>query len=457
MRRLAAVPAVILTILLAVYSNLASVQDSGTRRRGVVRTEGRAFADDGGPFPALGATLFWGAWGYKHDRARLEKNLDFLARHHFDYIRVLGEVGGEHWHDRQVDPRWPDYDAVIAGLTDLAYDRYGLRVEWSIFGGVDFSTTPAAREALIARFARMAAGREHKILLFEIGNESWQNGFPHPQGTAELRHLAARLKAQLTEAGAKPILRAITSPAGPEAYRQSLEDPVSPDPHFGYRATYEGADADVGTVHIERSRSEDGWNPVRQPWENRTLPGMPAAISNDEPVGPDSSVASEHDPMRLVMAAVVTYLSGLAAYTYHTKAGIWGGGVEKDGASRGHGDLWAYSPAIAEGFRAMKAYLPSDLTTWRQLDDGDDGHPFRGSLAASPGSAVRNYAAQKDGRFVAAPIGVRGGLRLRAAYPSSVEVIHPLTGKVLQSRALNAGDALVLEGLPAYVLKGSRR
>jgi hypothetical protein len=441
----------------ATPAGIPTIQDPSGKPRGVVRTQGRAFVDDRGPFAALGASLFWAAWGYRHDRARLEKNLAFLADHGFDYIRALGEVGGEHWHDRQIDPRWPDYDAVIAGLTDLAYDKYGLRVEWAIFGGVNFSVTPAAREALIDRFARIAAGREHKILLIEIGNESWQTGFPHPDGTAELRGLAARLKSKLAEAGAKPILRAITSPAGPEAYRKTVEDPIPTDPHVGFRATYDGAGADVGTVHLDRTRSDDGWNPVRQPWEYRALPGMPPAGSNDEPIGPDSSVASEHDPMRLVMAAVVTYVSGMAGYTYHTKAGIWGGGTGKDGQARGHGDLWAYAPQITDGFRAMKRYVPSNITTWRQLDDGDDGHPFRGSLASSPASALRNYAAEKDGRFVVAPLAVHGRFTVRAAYPLSVEVIHPLTGAVLQARSLGAGESLVLEGLPAYVLKGSRR
>ena len=37
-------------------------------RRGLVRLEGRAFADDGGPYLAVGASLFWAAWGYRHDR-----------------------------------------------------------------------------------------------------------------------------------------------------------------------------------------------------------------------------------------------------------------------------------------------------------------------------------------------------------------------------------------------------
>ncbi len=97
-------------------------------RNGLVRAEGRAVADAAGPFNALGATLFWGAWAYKFDRPRLERNLETLRASGVDYVRVLGSVGGASWEDRLTNPQWPDYDAIIAGMTDLAYDRYGLRV-----------------------------------------------------------------------------------------------------------------------------------------------------------------------------------------------------------------------------------------------------------------------------------------------------------------------------------------
>ncbi len=61
-------------------------------------------ADAAGPFNALGATLFWGAWAYKFDRPRLERNLEVLSAAGIDYVRVLGSVGGASWEDRQTDP-----------------------------------------------------------------------------------------------------------------------------------------------------------------------------------------------------------------------------------------------------------------------------------------------------------------------------------------------------------------
>ncbi|HUP38600.1 MAG TPA: hypothetical protein VM115_00660, partial [Vicinamibacterales bacterium] len=122
-------------------AGLRAQSATARQAQGPVRAEGRAVADTAGPFNALGATMFWAAWAYKFDRSRLERNLEVLSAAGVDYVRVLGSVGGTSWEDRTTDPRWPDYDAIIAGMTDLAYDRYGLRTQWTIFGGAPF--TPA--------------------------------------------------------------------------------------------------------------------------------------------------------------------------------------------------------------------------------------------------------------------------------------------------------------------------
>ena len=82
--------------------------------------------------------MFFGAWAYKNDRARLERNLATLSRNGFDYVRVLGVVGDvkprDSWDGRESDWRDPDYRKTIAGLTDLANYTYGLRVEWTLIG-----------------------------------------------------------------------------------------------------------------------------------------------------------------------------------------------------------------------------------------------------------------------------------------------------------------------------------
>jgi hypothetical protein len=86
------------------------------------------------------------------------RNLATLRDWGFDYIRVLGVVGSpgdrpgpvcgsgvqgwDSWRDRRLDPGAAQYAQNVAGLTDWAYREYGLRVQWSIFGGIDFTPTP---------------------------------------------------------------------------------------------------------------------------------------------------------------------------------------------------------------------------------------------------------------------------------------------------------------------------
>ena len=119
-------------------------------RPGIVRFENHAAVDDAGAFNALGASLFSGLWQFEHDRGWLDDQLRLLADHDVDYVRVLGIVGPKFWSDRTVDPRAPGYDARVAAFTDHVYDRFGLRVEWSIFGGVDTTPTPESRRAASA-------------------------------------------------------------------------------------------------------------------------------------------------------------------------------------------------------------------------------------------------------------------------------------------------------------------
>ena len=213
--------------------------------------------------------MFWGAWAYKHDRPRLERNLEVLSAAGVDYVRVLGSVGGASWVDRQTDSRWTDYDAIIAGMTDLAYDRYGMRVQWTLFGGAPFTPSGPAREALVDRFASMAQGREHKVFAFEVANEAWQNGFAGPEGLAELRRLGQRLNEKT------PVLVALSSPARGAAC-----------------ATYAGAGADAMTLHYERGFGDEGpLQPLRRPW---TFPAPTTAHAR-----PASPIVLNNEPMVL--------------------------------------------------------------------------------------------------------------------------------------------------------------
>ena len=402
-------------------------------RTGQVRAEGRAVADAAGPFNALGATLFWGAWAYKFDRPRLERNLKVLSAAGVDYVRVLGSVGGASWEDRQTDPRWPDYDAIIAGITDLAYDQYGLRVQWTIFGGAPFTPPGAERQALVDRFASLAKGREHKLFAFEIANEAWQNGFSGPEGLAELRQLGTRLNAKTS------VLVALSSPRNGMAC-----------------ATYAGSGADAMTLHYERGFGREGpLRPLRRPWSfpaayDRTCRGqLPAIVFNNEPIGPESSVRQDDSPSRIAAGYVMTFLAGNASYVLHAGPGIRGGGAADIAAKLGrhaHFDELPSFKAIAATLGEAKKYLPPGLANWTRHAPNAPHAPLQGHEEL--------YAASKGSDFVALAIGIKGPIVLRARTDASIDVRQTMTGQLLKRTKVSAGEQLTFSGHDSLVFLG---
>ncbi len=410
---------------------------------GVPQLAGRALVDSEGPFLGLGATMMWAAWAYKNDRPRLEANLQFLAEHDFDFIRALGVVGDpnapDYWDGREIDMNWPDYPAVIAGLTDLAFDQYGLRIEWTLIGDGQV-TVPSfeQRQALVQTFLQMAEGREHKILYFELANESWQNGFGGEQGLADLRTLTQSMKLQ------SPNLVAASAPSGPEC--------------ADAQAIYAGDVADLSTIHFDRDiwKVEGSWRPVRQPWEHQFCEGLPPG-SAIAPIGPGSSVAEEQDPVRLVAGAITTYVAGLPIYVFHSDAGV-----------RGDDDLW--NMAGVDRFVHVRELLPPDLADWAPKNAHWADAPFtvfageNGALVpdtmwvdlnAPQSGVVRAYGAVRDSEFVVFPIGILGSVTVAPRRPLTFDVIDPMSGMVLASHDLETGQQVQISGADALLLRGS--
>ena len=401
------------------------------KRTGPVRAEGRAVADAAGPFNALGATLFWGAWAFKSDRPRLDRNLKVLSAAGIDYVRVLGSVGGASWEDRQTDPRWPDYDAIIAGITDLAYDTYGVRIQWTLFGGAPFTVNAADREALVDRFAAMAKGREHKIFAFEIANEAWQNGFAGPEGLDELRRLGKRLSDKTT------VLVALSSPRTGAAC-----------------ATYAGSGVDAMTLHYERGFGNDGpLRPLLRPWSfpaayDRTCRGqLPALVFNNEPIGPESSVRQDDSASRIAAGYVLTFLAGNASYVLHSGPGIRGGGtadVKSKLRRHAHFDELPSFKSIAAALGAAKDYLPPGLANWKRVSAKAAAAPLHGH--------DRLYTASSEGRFVALAVGMQQPVTLRARVGASIDIRELSTGKIVKSLRVAPGDPIELSGYEELVI-----
>ena len=328
---------------------------------GRVRVDGHCLVDDRGPFLGLGASYFTALWRCKHDRARLEADLAFLSRCGFNYYRMLSMVGYQPaWNGREIAPlafvnrddkhveAWPDYWQQLRELIDLAYDRHGLRTQVTIFADAQLMPNKSDRIEHMRRIlADVVPGREHKIILLEVANEAWQNGFPGDEGVADLREFA-RYLADRTEI---PI--AITSnhdwpePGGTKAFTQIYADSA----------------ADIATWHFSRDRrTDDGWQPVYDCWEVGDQAGFPP-VSSNEPIGPGSSVNSEHEPIRLVMAAAFAYAAKLPMYVFHSEAGVIG-------KSR-----FEEMPGI-DRFRHVLRLLPPDLPNWERNDGQEARAPF---------------------------------------------------------------------------------
>jgi hypothetical protein len=411
-------------------------------RKGVVRLEGRSFADDGGPYLAVGTSLFWALWGYQHDRERLERHLDYLSKLGVDYIRVFGVIGPR-WADRVTDPRDRAWDQHLAGLLDLAHGTYGIRVELTIWQDTHLTPTPADRSALIDRVGAVVKSRPHTIQYFEIVNEGYTDVERFPAGWSdEAQELATKLRAQT------PLAVAVTSPA-------SLE-PGEIARWYGHTT------ANMLTAHLPREAVGDGiagmWHYVRQTWDPWLVSQLP--WTNDEGKGPQSSVAADDDPLRLVMYAGLTWLSGGAGFVLHTGSGVGGG----DAASAGRGrvaNIWEVSniEQTFAGITALRSLLPADLPNWKRHNSNErfPGYPWETqpiSRLIETNQLVRSFAATSDdGRIVAMPIGAAAPVPFTPRFPMHIAVHDPMTGKRLES----FDGPFTLSPRQAAVMIGRRR
>ncbi len=399
-----------------------------------MRLEGHAFADAGGTWLATGATLFWGVWGYQHDRQRLTRHIDELTSRGVDFVRVLGVVGPEKgWADRAADPRQPGFDEAIAGLTDLAYG-HGARVEWTIFGGLDTVPTAADRIAVVDRFLAMSKGREQKILFWEVANEGWGDGSATPIPPGELQRLAQHIQ------GESPIPVATTASAGG-------------DDGCGSGTIY-GPWAEVRTEHLDRGGGEGAlWSYVKQPWRVQFCPEPPAVWTNNEGKGPASSVDQDADPLRLTMYAAMTWLTHGAAFVYHSGAGIYG---REDRSRHRPPNIWESEnfDATLSGIQAARRLLPADLPNW-------DTHNCNGNFPRRPfdcdeTTVLRVYCATQAERVICLPLAIKGTLRLKARQAISGAWFDALTGARLATFSARGGAEVTFGGREAAILVGRR-
>jgi hypothetical protein len=419
------------------------------QRSGRVRVEEHSLVDDGGPFLGLGVSYFTALWRAKHDRMRLETDLEFLSRCGFNYYRMFSMVGyNAAWDGLEIAPvpftsregkqvaAWPDYWQQLRELIDLAYDRHGMRTQITIFADAQLMPEKDARiEHMRKLFAEVIPGREHKIILLEVANEAWQNGFPGDEGVVQLREFAKYLSDR-TE-----IPVAITS----------NHDWPELGSFKGFERVYSGDIADIATWHFSRDRrTDDGWKPVYDCWELGARLGFPP-VSSNEPIGPGSSVNTEQEPIRLVTAAAFAYSAKLPMYLFHSGAGVFGRTRFED------------TPGI-DRFGPLLRLLPPDLPNWERNDGKEARAPFTAfaggeanrywpEIDGARDGCVRNTGSRKGDEFVCVPIGIRpGGLQIEAREKLQFTAYSPLTGEAIKSAALQSGGMLTLPAGPGALI-----
>jgi hypothetical protein len=426
-------------LVLALVLLLSSVLIADRVPRGIVRLDGRALADESGPFNVLGTTLFWALWGEQHDPDRLDRNLAWVAARGVHYVRVLGMVGGASWTDRLIDPAADDYWPIVDRLLDRLA-AHGLRAQVTLFAEADYVMPRRdARERFVDRWAAKANQRPERFVMLEIANEHAQNGVAE---VAELRALGSRLARQTD------VLVAFSSPSS----GQECD-------------VYAGSDADLATIHYGRgAEGDDGpWAPVRQPWSwprgfDASCRGQLPPAVNNEPIGPQSSVAHDDDPRRLAMAYVLTFVAGNAAYVLHTGAGVRGGGIgdRPRGRPANLFEVTKLNQTLA-AIAAAQRYLPPGLANWDRLEPSSERFPFSGIDGVTAGQRPPDvYASAHDDRFVVAFLGTSGPLTLQARGSIEFEIRHALSGAVTSRSRLDKGDSVRLDGADSYVAIGRR-
>lgn len=421
---------------------------SGTApaRTGIVRADYHVLSDDGGRFHPLGVTFFWALYGWKFERSRVLDHLAWFESKGIDYVRILGEVD---WSGRSIEPSWPDYATVLREFVDTAYHEFGIRTEITILGGRQFDKTTGARRYVPVDVARQVAaaleGREQAVILYEMANE-WDR--LDKVSSADLIEMAAIVEQSNAN------LVALSRP-GADGYDQM-------------RSATDVADASAYVLHPRRSKHDHGWSHVRQGYD---FHNFDRAVFNNEPEGPQSSVASMESPLQLALTRALGIMCGGAGYVFHIGAGVFGIPIPEHGRPA---DVWDVPgiDAMADAVRGVDVILPDGVENWQVVNNGRSNHPLplhphEGFWEGDdPGPAVnKNYAALSGNEFVVMLTGVKsagetGPVPAGTAWKACrVEAFDPVSRASVVAVTLAAGQSWTVPGrgdsMAGYVVRGS--
>ena len=366
----------------------------------------RCLGDDEGAKLYVGLSRFAWLWFWKFERDRVLRELDADRAAGYRFGRVLAQVGDpndpkDFWAGRIVDPDWPDYQELLAGLTNAATER-GHLIEWTVFGkGGPYDQTSRRRD-LIRRVAPVLRDHSLGVVFGEVMNE------PNVQNTImanELLDLAAL---------AKSLAPAIPWASG-AVWRNT------PDEEFDEALSRtQTADLDIEHLDRDQSRSEMQDRPWRQGWDHG-LTGR--RWCDNEAVGAGSSVTSENRPNVLRSHRAVNFVCRAFASTLHGKPGV-------------RGDLlWEDEPAYLQAPKAVR-FLPGNLADGSPQNSNEKfpDRPFTLDtqfLRADNGNTrgiVRAYSVLLNGVYYTIPFGPVTPFELRAERNLAVQCLQQDAG-----------------------------
>lgn len=384
---------------------------------GDVFLQDHAFADDHGPFLALGSSYFSALHRERTDRPGLQGELTWLADRGVRYVRILSMVGNlPFWAGRIIDPTRPGY---FATFDDLIVDASAVGIRLQVVLFADAQTMMPRQVDRLIWVNTMASYLElHRpvVQFVEIANESQINGV----NDADLAELTRRW-ASLS-----------TIPVAPSSTTGEHDPELALETLFNEQTLT----VDLLTPHFQRNDWEENYRHWRQPWEvhDYSAPNT-TAFTNNEPQR--DTVAS-----RVAVGFANTIISAGAGFVWHTDAGV-----------RGWRDFSAMpnAEAVLAALDFVQDFLPATLPNGEYCNHHWTCHPYEDLdqiwTDNSTGlGVVRAYSSQTGGITYVALTGMKGRYAMAAKQPMRIEVFSLCTQR-------QAGAAITLTTDQAHTFR----
>ena len=399
--------------------------------KGFSRLESKMFADDNGVYPAIGATYMYAVRSAEVDEARLIRNLDWLSQNGCNYIRILLMVGTPPYWSFEIKPRsWDAYHRVM----ELAWERR-MRTQPVIFADAkNMMPSGADREQFAEEVAQFCNDRREMVQFIEVANEAEINGVSMDELTRYCEILSK----------STDIPFAASSPTGSHEEIDGLERL--------YRD--HGCRSPIATPHFDRTEWEDGYRIIRQPWHYQYAGDssyMPRVFVNNEPAGFGPNSGGMSIPEHFGMGALYTFLSGGAAFCFHSIHGVKGSDRanenEFDFSDIPRGDeMW-------ESIRSLVANVPTNIANGNSANHHwtNPQHPLEPTLNEqiwpdnSENGLVRAFAQGFGPEWYVGLLGIRGSVEFAPNRDVDATLYHPISGNVVWNRKISRGETVTVE------------